>query len=395
MIWLRLWRWVRGWVRFEAEGGSVGRMLSLAARARIPLWDTRREGCVLSARCRAADYRRLRPLFRRCGLRARIRERHGAVFLLRRYHARPGLLAGIAVYALLLLWLSGRIWAIDIRGLSAANETALREFLTEYGVAVGQKKADVNPQAIQLAAIQELPDISWLAVNLDGCVAEVELRETNTQESPPPEDTPSNLVAARDGRILSMSITRGEAVVQVGDAVAEGGLLASGITATERETLLRRSQGVVMAETTRRLTVRVPLNEVLLCPAGTPRESLTLCLFGQRLPLSDSDLSPVGCQVEESAHFLTLGGVSLPLGVELRRCTPLAEQPVSRTPEEAQAQALQRLNAEEAQTLADAQITSRTLSTVVEQDVLVLTADYQCVENIALEIPLQLDDAVP
>lgn len=394
MFFIQLWRWLCGWVRFDAEGGAAGRFLALTAREGLSLWNTRREGIVLSARCRAADYHRLRAPAKRCGLRLHVRERHGAVFALRRYHARPGLIAGIVVYAALLMWFSARIWAVDIRGLSAADENTLRTLLAQQGIAVGEKKAAVQPEDVQLAAIRELGDISWLAVNLDGCIAEVEIRET-TPDPQRPDNTPSNLVAARDGIILSLAVTGGEATVQVGDAVAEGSLLASGITATERETLFRRSTGVVMAATERHIVVSIPLTETQSLPSGTSRETMELCLFGWQLPLADSDIAANGCQIEECDRHLTLGNLSLPLGVHLRRLTPLTEQTVHRSSAEAEALAREHLRVEEALTLTDVQVANRITEVVTDENTLTLRATYHCVENIAREIPLQMDSPAP
>ena len=57
-------------------------------------------------------------------------------------------------------------------------------------------------------------------------------------------------------------------MVQAGEAVVKGDLLASGLTATAQETLVRRSAGIVMAETRRELTVSVPLREDQFLPGG-------------------------------------------------------------------------------------------------------------------------------
>ena len=393
MEWIRVWRWARGWVRFEAEGGAPGRLLTLAAREGLPIWDTHREGVVLTAHCFAADYRKLRPLARRSGLRLHLKERHGAAFVMRRYHARPGLLAGVVVYAVLLVFLSGRIWSLDIRGLDSADEAALRGLLAEHGVAVGRAKAGVDSEAVRLDALTRLTDISWLAVNLDGCVAEVEVREMNPDETPPESTAPSNLVAARDGIILSVEVTGGAATVQVGDAVAEGGMLASGILVTERETLFRRSSGRVMAETEREITVRVPLTESLLLPAGDATETLELHLFGLLLPLFDNSVSGTDCRLEEHDSLLTINEVPLPLGVRMRRYTPLAEQQVTRTAEEAEALARERLGKEEEAELKDVEVLEREITVEERDGVLILKATYRCVENIAREIPIQMETA--
>ena len=386
-----VWRWFCGWVRWEAEGGLPGRLLTLAAREKLPLWDTKRHGILFSACCRAGDYRRLRPLARRCGLRLHLKERHGAAFILRRYHARPGLVLGIIVYTLLLVFLSGRIWSLDIRGVHAADRAALVTLLAEHGVAVGRSKAGVNSEAIRLDALTRLTDISWLAVNLDGCVAEVEVREMNPEETPTEPNAPSNLVAARDGIIRSVEVTGGTATVQEGDAVAAGGILASGIIETQQELLFRRSSGRVMAETTREITVCVPLAETLTLPTGNATETLTLHLFGWSLPLSDNSIHGTGCQLEEFDRPLTLGGVPLPLGITMRRYTPLADRPVQRTPEQARALAEEQLVAEEHRQLAQARIDERDVTWEEVDGRLILTARYRCIENIAVEVPIQME----
>ena len=68
MFIIRFLRWLLGWVEFEAEGGFPERLLNLAARGGIPLWDTGRRGVVLTARCFARKYKKLRPIARKAGV---------------------------------------------------------------------------------------------------------------------------------------------------------------------------------------------------------------------------------------------------------------------------------------------------------------------------------------
>lgn len=385
------WRWLCGWVRFETDGDSAGRLLTLATRDGIALWDTRRTADRFSACCRANAYPRLRPIARRCGRRLRIRERHGAAFTFRRYHKRIGLPIAAAVYLLLLLWLSSRIWSIDMRGLEYADEAALRTLLAEHGVTVGAPKRGVDSEAIRLDALTRLEDVSWLAVNLDGCVAQVELKEMNPNETPTAPTAPSDLVAARDGVVVAVEITGGTAEVRVGDAVAAGNLLASGTVTTEEGTTLRRSSGRVLAKTEREITVEIPLQEELLLPCQKPFEALTFSVFGLRIPLYTDRLATDGCRNETHTSTLTVGGIPLPLTVRIDRYTPLSVQTVTRSAEEAMRLAETALAQNEAALLAEAQIHERTVTTEQVGSTVRLTAAYSCTEDIALEVPLPLD----
>ena len=99
MFIIRFLRWLLGWVEFEAEGGFPERLLNLAARGGIPLWDTGRRGVVLTARCFARKYKKLRPIARKAGVRLHVVRRHGVPFFLQRYRARAGLVAGLATPA--------------------------------------------------------------------------------------------------------------------------------------------------------------------------------------------------------------------------------------------------------------------------------------------------------
>ncbi len=385
------WRCLCGWVRFETDGDAAGRLLALAAREGVALWNTRREGDVFSACCRATAYPRLRPVARRVGRRLHVTERHGAAFFFRRYRARIGLPLGAAVFLAVLVFLSGRIWAIDIRGLQYADEAKLRALLAEHGVTVGASKRGVDSEAIRLDALTRLTDVSWVAVNLDGCVAEVELREMNPHETPDEPTAPSNLVAARDGVVVAVEITGGTSLVQVGDAVAAGSLLAGGVTSNEAGISFHRSSGRVIAKTARTLAVEIPLSEQRPLPCAPPTETLTLRFFGWEWPLYDNGVSAEGCRIEIFDRAPHVGGVTLPLGVHIERYTPLSVQTLTRTEAEAKALAEATLHEQESALLADATILTRTISSETVNGVLCITAEYTCFENIALEVPLPFD----
>lgn len=381
------WRRQWGWVRFAAEGEPAGRFMTLAAGAGIPLWDTRRKEFLLTACCRASDYPRLRAPARRCGMRMRLLERHGLVFRLRRFRARPGLAAGLAVYMLLLSFFSTRIWALDFQGLDRADRGALEALLADHGVAVGAPKAPVDSETIRLDALGRLPDVTWLAVNLEGTVAAVEVEETRPDEAPLQGNAPSDLVAARDGLVVAVEITKGRALVKPGEGVAAGCLLATGLTETEEGRFLCRSAGRVIAETRRELAVSVPLKEDMLLPAGAGWETPELLLFGLTVPLYDSDISPKECMIQTVTLRWEAGGITLPVGVRLSRYTPLSLQTVTRSAGEAEALARERMAAQEAALPEGLEILERQENVRREGGLFTLALSLRCREDIALEAP--------
>ncbi len=393
MFFIRFLRWLAGWVRLETEGGFPEKLLNGAAKAGIALWNSCRQGVRMTTCCYARQYKKLRPSAKKACVRMRVVERHGLPFLLHRYRARAGVAVGILVYALLLQFLSGRIWIVDIQGNDRVPETAIREVLEPLGVREGGDFGKLDVPSLQLTALQSLPDLTWLAVNLEGSTVHVQVQERGSHA--PMEDGafPSNIKAARDGRILKIETTSGQAMVQAGDAVTKDTLLISGVVDSKTGPLLKRSSGRVVAETSRTLTAEVPLEETLLLPTGDTIFRPVFSLFGIRIPLYTDGTIPKEHALETHRHMLCAYGKELPVGLLCDRYVLLEPSPVSRTEEEAAALAAERLNERERTELGRAEITASNREGRVENSVYILTGTYACIEDIGVEEQIYLDAA--
>lgn len=390
MFLMRLWRFFAGWVEWEAEGGFPERFLNLAARDGIPLDHTKRQGSLMLGYCYARHYRRLRPLARRSGVRLRVTARHGIPFRTRRYRRRWGLAAGLAVYILLLQILPRYIWSVDVGGNTTVSAARIEAVMQELGVYVGAARTSFDLRTIQLQAIEALPELSWLTVNLEGSIAHIEVNERITAEDLPDPDQPTNLKAACDGRVVSTRIVEGQAMVQEGDAVVKGMLLASGIVDTTRGPLLKHARGEVLAETTHTFTVGIPLEEVQELPQNDGIFRPTLQLFSLRIPLYTSHPLPEAYTERVYDHSLVAAGVRLPIGFSDRYYYPLKPTTVKRTQAEAAALAEQALQEWKAGQLADAEIRRESRNEAFDGATYSLTVTYSCVENIAVEEPILL-----
>ncbi|HIW72727.1 MAG TPA: sporulation protein YqfD [Firmicutes bacterium] len=395
MFLIRLLRWLFGWVRLEGEGGFPERLLNLTAREEIALWNVRRRGETLSACCPARRYRRLRRPARKAGMRLRVKEKHGAPFLIRRYRARSGLAAGLLAFFVVLHLFAQRTWVIEVRGNETVPTEDILTVMEKLGVREGKNLADLDIPTLQLQALHELPDLAWCTVNLKGSIAYVEV----TERIPTPElsdaDEPSNIKAARDGRIVSIQTYTGQAMVQAGDAVAQGMLLVSGVVESSAGPVFRRSQAKILAETERRLEVRVPLKETLVLPTGEELLRPSLRLFTLEIPLFTDGPIEEQNTLTVTRHMLEAGGIELPVGIVNRRYALMAPVEVVRTQEEAAALAAERLEEKVNKELAAAEITSRQESGRVEDGCYILSGTYACIEDIGVEEQLLIDNQEP
>lgn len=389
LIW-NAWRWLRGTVTFRAEGGLCEQFLTRLQALDPPLavWDIRREESAVTLCCQAANYARLRPLARRTGTRVRAIKKNGLPFRAKPLTARMGILLGAAIALVLYMILSSRIWIVDVQVDDPVLAARIETVLAENGVGIGSHMRDADVPSLRMRAIAEIKEINQLSLYFDGSIARVGV-QLQKESASPPDTTPSNLVAARDGRIVTMRTTIGQPMVMEGEAVVKGDLLVCGAVETEQGTLLRHASAVVLAETTHTFEERVSLHELLPCE-GRVIEQPSLYILSWRIPLYSQAAFDETWTVTTERRFLTLFGTALPLGIESEIYTEQTQTAVTHTREEAEQLARERLEARAAAQLGEAQINDIALEGVWEGEVYCLRAVYECTEDIAVPIPLNI-----
>ena len=384
----RVFRWFPGWVRVEAEGGYPERLLNAVTAERIAVWGIRRRGEYMRFSCLAGEYRALRPLARKACVRMRIRQKHGFPFWRHRYRYRRGLLVGLVLYAAVLAWLSPRIWVIEVTGNSVTPTADVLAVAKQRGVVLGSRMDGVDVKGLQIGGTTDMPTLSFVTVNPSHCVARIEV--TEREESPPSLDLsqPSDMVALRDGRILQVEVYSGQNLVKVGEAVTAGTRLITGRVDTEMGEKLYRSYGAIWAETRRRITVSVPLTYDEEKPTGEVICRPSLRFFCWEFPLYSKTPLQLQTRKYQASHYLTIADTTLPLGVTTTYVMPTVTHSLTRTEGEAQALAQAELARREAELFLPDSYEEVTRNSGVEDGCYVLSVEYLCRENIAVEVPL-------
>ena len=308
----RLLRRMRGFVRFSLRGGCPERVVTLAARDGVLVRDLHKTADGVSAYVCAKDYRKLRRHAKSNGCRMRVEKKFGLPFLFVRGRRRSGLIAGAVAAALLLALLSRSVWVMDVRGNSAVSEGEILYVLRRQGVYPGAFKSDVDLISAEQNALLELPELSWLAVNLRGSRASVEVRERTKAPEAVPLSSPCNVVAARSGTITRISAFNGDAVVKVGDSVAAGDLLVSGLT---DEAGAVHAIAECVAEVPVKIEVFVPYVTQEREYTGESVKKTTLHLFNLNIPLSFfKKIDYNEYEYTVSTDYMRFAGGSIPLG---------------------------------------------------------------------------------
>ncbi|MBQ0037421.1 MAG: sporulation protein YqfD [Clostridiales bacterium] len=257
----RVINFLRGHVALRVKTPHPERILNLCGAHDIPFWNFAWLSAEEISLCTTrSGLRRLRQV---CDEETEIatgRER-GVPVLWQRMKKRYALLAGLAIFWLALFGGSIFIWDFEVTGNdTVATETILRA-LENYGLTVGSMGISIDQEDVRNHVLLELPDISWLAVNVKGCTAHVQVVERLRPPEIVQEQEVTNVVARRSGLVTKVQALDGKAQVLPGTTVTEGELLISGVVDSDRHGMrLLHGCGSVWARTWYDLSVRVPLN---------------------------------------------------------------------------------------------------------------------------------------
>lgn len=389
MIVLRFLHWLFGYVVFEGKGAFPERFMNLCARGEINLWDVRSKNGVMRACVAKSNYKQLRQIARKSCMRLRVKERHGLPFHTRKYRGRLGLLVGAVLFFVVLYVLSLYVWDVQVNGTVSLSKDRVQQVMAEIGVRPGVLKSEIRAKLMEQQAMVALPELSWIAINQQGSVVSVELKE---RQAPPvliPEDQPCNLVASVTGQVVRLEIYTGSAAVKAGDAVVKGQLLVNGVVEDALGNgALKHSSGKVFAATSHTLKVEVPLQQTETVPTGEAITRERISVFGVDLPVSVASIPDEGYTCKMTKRQLTIGDAKLPVTVYTETWTRQVEQTVVLTEEQAAQQARDQLAQKEQVELGEAVIRSRQETVKLENDTYYLEVVYECEENIARESPI-------
>ena len=184
----------------------------------------------------------------------------GLLWLPLKLFKRPVAICGIVLFLLVSVFTSGRILLVRVSGNQSIPSNLILAEAESCGIGFGQKAKVVRSEEVKNQLLAKLPELQWLGITTSGCIANINVQERIqpevNQESP---NVISNVVAARDGTITEMTVDRGTALVSTGQAVKKGDILISGYSDLGRKLLVQNAQGEVMAYTTRKCTVVIPV----------------------------------------------------------------------------------------------------------------------------------------
>lgn len=230
MLFKWLYMYIFGTVDMIVEGFFIERFINICKTENIILWNLKVEkGTFLRARISKSDFKKIRHVAKKTSCRVKLEVKNGLPFLMKKYKKRKAIGICLALIAVFCFVLTRFIWNIEIVGNETVSQEEILSDLAKYGIAEGKLKSNLNLDEIKNEIRLNRNDLAWIGIDIEGTNVIVTIVEARKEPEIMDENTPSNIVADKNGVISKMIVRNGTARVNVGDTVSVGDILVEGV----------------------------------------------------------------------------------------------------------------------------------------------------------------------
>lgn len=336
-------------------------------------------------------------------------KRDGEIHLLHRYGiywvykgllARPCLIIGLLVILAVTFYLPTRILFIRVEGNARIPSNLILEQAEACGIVFGSSRREVRSERVKNNLLGAIPQLQWIGVNTYGCTAVISVKEKTAAQSRDDAPGVSSIIAARDGVIVSATVTKGNALCKPGQAVKAGQVLISGYTDCGVCIKATRAQAEILAQTTRELTAVSPLTYIKREESSDTKKYYSIILGRNQICVGSegSGNETLGYKTRSEYPITLPGGFVLPITLVIETVQSYENTESVSSDETAKENLDQYLRTYINQRMVGGVILTETTEFTIQQAVGYMSGKYACLEMIGVEKAerkLTMGDSVP
>lgn len=327
-----------------------------------------------------------------CGMTVTELKKSGALFFAQKLKKRAVLLAAAFAVIIAAYYMSLFVWEVRVEGNQTVPSGEIRAALEQSGYGIGCFGPAADREYAASFVRMTVGKLSWVGINIRGCVMTVIVRERREPPDIIAEKDPCDIAAAKTGVITSFDDFSGRGLADVGDTVLKGQRLVSGeMPDLSGGVRYVHSTASVKARTWYVLSAVMPLSYGVKDYTGIQKEKNALILGDLRINLYlNSRISEQECDnIIYDERGMLFGNYPLPV---MRRVTIAApyETVIMSMPEyEAEALLRERLERRLKSMLAEGEIVDMSFESISDGNAVTVVMRAECLEEIACEAPLQ------
>ena len=385
-------RFLFGYCVIEIRTDSE-QFISYLMREHISFWRIEKlEGSVYTL----CIYSKNRRMIKKASVRfdCAVKETHGLSREIAMRVSRPGLLIGTVICVMVTCISTLFVWNINIAGNELYTSEQIISMLNNDGFKVGSFIPSLDIKRLNnLLILHNSENIAWFSININGTIANVEVRERRLPPTVFDASLPINIIASKSGQIVYADVYQGQGVIAVGDTVQRGQLLISALIDSKTVGIrVGHASGLIEAVTTQDITVEIPLKKWVKKYTGEEDLKFSVKILEKTGNFNyNSSISMAKYDKIVLSEKVTLyDRISLPIYIVRTRYKEYEWREIEVSLEQAKSAALDKLHEITAK-MTGAQIVSQAISYTQEHDALILRCELVCIEDIAVEQEIKVN----
>ena len=281
------------------SGANQERFLNLCAAKQILLWNIKREGKHYIFYISRNGCKELPEISEKTGSKFQCVKKKGLPYLFYQYKKRKFLLLALLFCVAFFCIMSCFIWQVQVSGSYSHSEEEILDYLKKKGIGSGTKISHISCAGLEEEIRKNFEDVAWVSCERKGTLLKVQVKETldkrDQKREEKKQETPCNLIAAKAGKIDSILVRSGSAMVKPGDTVKTGDVLISGIVEIRddagevAEETMVRAQGDIYAISKVKYEDVFPLIHYKKIYTGKKEKSYRLLVNGYAIKIPEKE----------------------------------------------------------------------------------------------------------
>jgi similar to stage IV sporulation protein len=282
-------KYKRGTITIEIQSHIPEKFINLLWKNGVQIKNIRKESITtMLMDISLRDYSSVEEVAQKTKTKIKVIGRKGFAFFLIKMRRRTALVGGGVVFVFILYYLSGFIWKIDIETENNLSPYEIRQQLTTFGIMPGVKKNKIDVYKLQENMIKSNENVMYFKARIEGARLYVSAVEKVTPPKVVQDNTPSNLVAKKDGQIVRVFTSAGSPAVKTGDTVKAGQVVVKGEQGKVGSTYVVHAKGNVIAKTFYEEIKTVTIKGVKKERTGNEIENTYIKILGKKLYIKNS-----------------------------------------------------------------------------------------------------------
>ncbi len=212
----------------------------------------------------------------------------GLPYFLTDFRRKPGIIAGLVLVTIMIVYGNRIVWNIDITGNEQIGDREIESILSDVGFAAGKTYNPKKLSSICNKFILRDDRFTRIAINMSGNAAFIEVTERTKKSNTESAPSDSGIVSAFDCIIERPEVICGTSLVKKGDVVEKGTMLISPVElGTDGNEYISGAKGKIYAKTTENFVVMIPFEKLAVSPETEPVTENKITFLGLGLILSN------------------------------------------------------------------------------------------------------------